>query len=93
MHMHWMTISDCILYAFDSLSWDVSLEYIVTIMADAWLYVTDGKWWAGSTILMGNLWASAYIAFECGNIYIRALLSQTHIRKSDFDVCEQQRYC
>ena len=33
-----MTILDCLFYAFDSLSWDVSLEDIAKLVV-AWLYI------------------------------------------------------
>ena len=33
-----MTIIDCLFYAFDSLSYDVSLEYIAKLVV-AWLYI------------------------------------------------------
>ena len=35
----WMTILDCLFYAFDSLSWEVSLEDIAKLVV-AWLYNT-----------------------------------------------------
>ena len=39
----WMKIIDCLFYASDSLSWDVSWEYIAKLLV-AWLYMKFRCW-------------------------------------------------
>ena len=45
----WMTIIDCLFYASDSLSWDVSWEYIAKFLV-VWLYCIVEQWRLGQSL-------------------------------------------